>query len=131
MLNNVQIQGRIGNEIEIRVTKNMHRFARMSLAVGRDLNSDGVDWINIIAWDNLADIASKYFAKGDMAIISGRLVNNRYTNKNGNEIDEIEVVANKIYFCGSKQNYMTNTGALVADDTNDDEDYVQNEDLPF
>lgn len=107
MLNHITLMGRLTVDPELRRTANGTAVASFSIACERDFASSGTeketDFINIVAWRNTAEFVSKYFSKGRMAIISGRLQMRSFTDKNGNKRVAAEVVAESIYFGDSKR----------------------------
>lgn len=107
MLNHITLMGRLTGNPELRRTANGTAVASFSIACERDFASSGTeketDFISIVAWRNTAEFVSKYFSKGRMAIISGRLQMRSYTDKNGNKRVAAEVVAESIYFGDSKR----------------------------
>lgn len=115
MLNVVALQGRLGRDPEIRQTTTGKQVATFTLACDRgrkDANGrTTADWIQIVAWDRLADFAAKWLTKGQMITVDGRLQSHTYQAKDGTNRTAVEVVANNINFCGSKAD---NAGALSA-----------------
>lgn len=107
MLNKIFIMGRLTRDPELRRTNNGTAVASFALAVDRDYkNSDGTketDFIDCVAWRNSAEFVSKYFAKGRMAVVEGRLQIRDWTDKDGNKRRSAEVVADSIYFGDSKR----------------------------
>lgn len=103
MLNHIVLQGRLTADPEIRVTPNGTSVVSFSLAVNRDYNKEETDFINCVAWRNSAEFIQKYFHKGDMMIVSGRLQIRSYTDKAGNKRTAAEVVTDNSYFGGSKK----------------------------
>ena len=108
MLNNWSGQGRLAKDIELRYTANQIPVASFSIACDRDFKpKDGgdreTDWIDIVAWNKSAEFAHKYFRKGDMMIVSGRLQTRTYEDQNGSKRKVTEVVATSINFGGSKR----------------------------
>lgn len=108
MLNHITLMGRLTVDPELRRTANGTAVASFSIACERDFASSSgtekeTDFINIVAWRNTAEFVSKYFSKGRMAIISGRLQMRSFTDKNGNKRIAAEVVAESIYFGDSKR----------------------------
>lgn len=107
MLNHITIGGRLTKDPELRRTGNGTAVASFSIACDRDFKSDGgeraTDFVDIVAWRNTAEFVSKYFAKGRMAIISGRLQIRDWTDKEGNKRRSAEVLAENVYFGDSKQ----------------------------
>ena len=102
-LNKIIIQGRLTKDVELRYTKNEKPVASFTLAVDRDGKDTGTDFINCVAWNGTATFADKYFSKGDAAIVSGRLQMRNWEDNNGNKRISAEVVADNVYFCGSKK----------------------------
>lgn len=115
MLNVVALQGRLGRDPEIRQTTTGKQVATFTLACDRgrkDANGrTTADWIQIVAWDRLADFAAKWLTKGQMITVDGRLQSRTYQAKDGTNRTAAEVVANNINFCGSKAD---NAGTLSA-----------------
>ena len=107
MLNKIILMGRLTRDPELRRTKSGTAVASFSLAVDRDYKAKGAeketDFIDIVAWRNTAEFVSKYFAKGRMAVVEGRLQVRSYTDKDGSNRRVAEVVADNIYFGDSKK----------------------------
>ena len=108
MLNHIVLMGRLTRDPELRHTTNGVPVASFRLAVDRDFaNRDtgerACDFIDIVAWRNTAEFVSKYFAKGRMAVVSGRLQMRDWTDKDGNKRTSAEVVADNVYFGDSKR----------------------------
>lgn len=115
MLNVVALQGRLARDPEIRQTTTGKQVVTFTLACDRgrkDANGrTTADWIQIVAWDRLADFAAKWLTKGQMVTVDGRLQSRTYQARDGTNRTVLEVVANNINFCGSKAD---NAGALSA-----------------
>lgn len=107
MLNRIIIMGRLTRDPELRRTQGGNAVTSFALAVDRDFKSaDGAketDFIDVVAWRNTAEFAAKYFAKGRMAVVEGRLQMRDWTDKDGNKRRSAEVVADNIYFADSKR----------------------------
>ena len=107
MLNHITLMGRLTRDPELRHTGTGTAVASFTIAVDRDFGSrDGekqTDFIDIVAWRNTAEFVSKYFAKGRMAVVSGRLQIRPWEDKDGNKRRSAEVVADNIYFGDSKR----------------------------
>ena len=107
MLNHIVLMGRLTRDPELRHTGSGIAVASFALAVDRDFKSqDGekeTDFIDIVAWRNTAEFVSKYFSKGRMAVVSGRLQIRNWTDKEGNKRRSAEVVADNIYFGDSRK----------------------------
>ena len=107
MLNKIFIMGRLTRDQELRRTQGGNAVTSFALAVDRDFKSaDGTketDFIDVVAWRNTAEFAAKYFTKGRMAVVEGRLQMRDWTDKEGNKRRIAEVVADNIYFGDSKR----------------------------
>ena len=108
MLNHITIMGRLTRDPELRRTGSGIAVASFSLAVDRDFSpKDGgekeTDFIDCVAWRQTGEFVSKYFTKGRMAVVSGRLQIRSWTDKDGNKRRTAEVVADNVYFGDSKK----------------------------
>ncbi len=108
MLNKIIIMGRLGRDPELRRTQSGTSVASFSLAVDRDFKdkSSGervTDWIDVVAWRQTAEFVSRYFTKGCMAVVEGRLQMRDWTDKDGGKRRSAEVVADNVYFGDSKK----------------------------
>ena len=107
MLNRICIMGRLTAAPELRYTQSNTPVASFTLAVDRDYQQGGsekqTDFIPCVAWRGTAEFVSKYFTKGSMAVVSGRLQLRDWTDKDGNKRRTAEVVADNIYFGESKK----------------------------
>ena len=106
MLNKCFLLGRLTKDPEIRRTNGGTAVTSFTLAVDRDFKTNGeknTDFIDVVAWRNTAEFVSKYFSKGRMAIVEGRLQIRDWTDKNGNKRRTAEVVADNVYFGDSKR----------------------------
>ncbi len=109
MLNHIVVMGRLTRDPELRRTGTGIAVASFTLAVDRDFTSkDGgereTDFIDCVAWRQTGEFVSKYFAKGRMAVVSGRLQIRSWTDKDGNKRRSAEVIADNVYFGDSKPN---------------------------
>lgn len=107
MLNHITINGRLTADPELRYTKSNTPVASFRVAVERDFGEkDGVkavDYINCVAWRASAEFVNKYFFKGSLVLVSGRLQMETYKDINGENRTSAEVVAEHVYFGESKQ----------------------------
>lgn len=105
-LNRINVMGRLTRDPELRRTQNGTAVTSFTLAVDRDFkNADGTkdtDFIDVVAWRNTAEFVSKYFSKGRMAVVEGRLQLRDWTDKDGNKRRSVEIIANSVYFADSK-----------------------------
>ena len=107
MLNHIVIMGRLTRDPELRCTGNGIAVASFTLAVDRDFASKEqgekeTDFIDCVAWRSTAEFVSKYFPRGRMACVSGRLQIRSWTDKDGNKRRNAEIVADNVYFADSK-----------------------------
>lgn len=109
MLNHIVIMGRLTRDPELRRTGSGIAVASFTLAVDRDFApKDGAeretDFIDCVVWRQTGEFVSKYFTKGRMAVVSGRLQIRGWTDKDGNKRRSAEVVADNVYFGDNKKN---------------------------
>ncbi|NCB63054.1 MAG: single-stranded DNA-binding protein [Clostridia bacterium] len=107
MLNKIFLQGRLVSDPELRHTPSGIAVASFRIAVDRDFKNKETgekqaDFINIVAWRQTGEFVSKFFTKGRMAVIEGRLQMRDYTDKENNKRTAAEVVADNVYFGDSK-----------------------------
>ena len=107
MLNKIIIMGRLTRDPELRRTGSGTAVTSFSLACDRDFKSRSgdkeTDFIEVVAWKNTAEFVSKYFGKGRMAVVDGRLQIRDWTDKDGGKRRSAEVVADNVYFADSKR----------------------------
>ena len=108
MLNKIFIMGRLTRDPELRHTQTGTAVATFSLAVDRDFKDKSTgeratDFINVVAWRQTGEFVSRYFTKGRMAVVEGRLQMRDWTDKDGNKRTTAEVVAENVYFGDSKR----------------------------
>ena len=108
MLNHITIMGRLTRDPELRRTGSGIAVASFTVAVDRDFGNREsgereTDFIDCVAWRQTGEFVSKYFTKGSMAVVSGRLQIRNWTDKDGNKRRSAEVVADNVYFGESKR----------------------------
>ena len=108
MLNHITIMGRLTRDPELRRTGSGVAVTSFTVAVDRDIgkNENGekeTDFIDCVAWRQTGEFVSKYFTKGRMAVVSGRLQIRSWTDKDGNKRRTAEVVADNVYFGDSRR----------------------------
>ena len=108
MLNKIFLMGRLARDPELRRTQTGTPVASFRLAVDRDFKDRNTgeratDWIDVVAWRQTAEFVSRYFTKGRMAVVEGRLQIRDWTDKDGNKRTTAEVVADQVYFGDSKR----------------------------
>lgn len=107
-MNSVTLMGRMTRDPELRHTQSGTPVASFTLAVDRGFASKGTgerqaDFIDIVAWRGTAEFVTKYFAKGQLAAVIGRLQIRDWTDKDGNKRRSAEVIADNVYFTGDKR----------------------------
>lgn len=142
MLNCVTLMGRLVADPELRTTTSGKTVATFRIAVDRSFVKQGeerkADFITIVAWENTANFVCRYFSKGSMIAIQGRIQTRSYEDNNGNKRTAFEVLANEVSFCGSKNESSSSNNSSSSPATpayspapDDFEEIVDDEDLPF
>lgn len=146
MLNCVTLMGRLVADPELRTTPTGKNVATFTIAVDRSFVRQGeqrqADFIRIVAWESTANFVCRYFAKGSMIAIQGRIQTRTYEDSNGAKRNAFEVIATEVSFCGSKAEGGTSATpapqvapavapAYQTASANDFEEITDDEDLPF
>ena len=138
MLNHIVLMGRLTRDPELRRTGTGIAVASFTLAVDRDYApKDGgqreTDFIDIVAWRSTAEFVSKYFSKGRMAVVEGRLQMRDWTDKKGNKRRNAEVLADNIYFGDNKKDTEDRDGRYGGEGRSSGFSEIDEEDvdLPF
>ena len=137
MLNCVTLMGRLVADPELRTTTSGKSVATFRIAVDRSFVKQGeqrqADFITIVAWGNTADFVARYFSKGSMIAIQGRIQTRSYEDNNGNKRTAFEVVATEVSFCGSKNETSPgqNQAPTYTPAPADFEEIGDDDDLPF
>ena len=121
MLNHITIMGRLTRDPELRMTQSQTQVASFTLAVDRDFGGrDGgekqADFIDCVAWRQTAEFVIKYFTKGRMAVVSGRLQSRKWEDRDGNKRVSWEVVADNVYFGDSRRDGDSNESRSFSRD---------------
>ena len=107
MLNRVIVMGRLVRDPELRRTQSGTAVTSVRIAVDRDFKDQNgekqADFFDVVAWKSTAEFVAKYFTKGRMAVVEGRLQTREWTDRNGNKRVTTEIVADTVYFADSKQ----------------------------
>lgn len=140
-LNKIIVMGRIVNDIELKKTQSGVEVCSFKVACDRDFKSaDGnkeCDFIPVVAWRNTASFLAKYFGKGRMVVVDGKLQSRQWTDKNNNKRTEWEIQAENVYFADSKQsNSGIQSSGVANENTHNnveftEEDDFSEENLPF
>jgi single-strand DNA-binding protein len=140
MLNHITIMGRLTKDPELRRTGSGVAVASFTVAADRDFGEKETDFIECVAWRQTGEFVSKYFTKGRMAVVSGRLQFRSWTDKDGNKRKTAEVVADNVYFGDSKKDESNDQSGYTGFIPNDkvpapSKDYEmltgEDEQLPF
>ena len=118
MLNKIILMGRLVKDPELRRTQSGTAVTSFRIAVDRDFKSqDGskqADFFDVVAWRNTAEFVSKYFTKGRMAVVEGRLQIRDWTDRDGGKRRSAEVIAENVYFGDSKRDSAGDYGSAPA-----------------
>ena len=119
MLNRIILMGRLTRDPELRQTQSGASVANFSLAVARDFKDKQTgekttDFIDIVAWRSSAEFVSRFFTKGRMAVVEGRLQIRDWTDKDGGKRRSAEIVADNVYFGDSKRDGAGDFGGAPA-----------------
>lgn len=130
MLNTITIMGRMTRDPELRRTESGIAVASFAVACERDYAPQGgekeTDFINVVCWRSTAEFVDKYFSKGRMAVVSGRLQIRDWTDKEGNKRRSAEILADRVYFGDSKHDNDSHEAKSDFTEVQGNED-----DLPF
>lgn len=103
MLNNVTLMGRLTKDPELRHTQNGKPVCAFTLACERDFGDRVADFFEVVAWNNTAEFVSKYFAKGQLVAVKGRLQARTWEDKHDQKRKETEIIAESVYFAEAKK----------------------------
>ena len=117
MLNKAILMGRLTRDPELRHTQNNTPVASFRLAVDRgrrsaDPNQPTADFIDIVAWNQQAEFVSRYFRKGQLVAVCGRIQTRSWTDNNGNNRNAVEVVADEVHFAEPKRDNYDSVPAM-------------------
>ena len=129
MLNRIVIMGRLTRDPELRRTGSGIAVTSFTVAVDRDFApKDGgereTDFIDCVAWRGTGEFVDKYFSKGSMAVVSGRLQIRQWTDKEGNKRRSAEILADNVYFGGSKKKSESNESEQASGGNEDAYSYA-------
>ena len=128
MLNHITIMGRLVKDPELRYTQSNIPVASFRIACDRDFGEKQTDFLDCTAWRATANFVSKYFHKGDLITIEGRLQVRDYEDRDGNKRRAFEIVTDRAYFCGGKKKDSAETDTVAK---NEFEDMDDDGELPF
>ena len=138
MLNHITAAGRLTKDPELRRTQNGVAVASFTIACDRDIKDASgnkqTDFIECVAWRNTAEFVDKYLTRGRMVIVSGRFQMREWTDKNGNNRRNAEILAENVYFADSKrtvENTEKNETKEAAQTVDFDQVEIDDDELPF
>ena len=119
MLNQIVLMGRLARDPEMRYTQSQTPVCSFRIAVDRDFaGRDGgerqTDWFDVVTWRTTAEFVSKYFTKGSMIIVSGRLHLRDWTDRDGNKRTSAEVQAERVWFGETRRSREENAGGFTS-----------------
>lgn len=104
MLNHATIQGRLTRDPELRQTQNGTPVAGFTVAWSEKYKeTEQKLFMPCVAWGKQGEFVSNYFVKGQETIVEGKLITRKWEDKNGNNRETVELIVDRIHFCGSKQ----------------------------
>jgi single-strand DNA-binding protein len=134
-LNRITIMGRLTRDPELRRTQSGAPVTSFTMAVDRDFKSQSgdkeTDFIDVVAWRQTAEFVARYFTKGRMAVVEGRLQIRDWQDNNGNKRRSAEVIADSIYFGDSKPQDAQPAVHAVNVDASDFDEIEDDPDFPF
>lgn len=133
MINKVILMGRLTRDPEMRHTNSGTPVTTFSIAIDNGYGDNKrTDFVNCLAWNKTAEFVTKYFTKGKMIIVIGRITTRSWETQDGKRAYATEVVANEVSFGESKSSQQTATQPPMQDD---DDDFTpldeEDDDLPF
>ena len=118
MYNHIAIHGRITKDIELKQTQSGVSVCNFDLAVDRSYTKQGeekqTDFFTVVCWRGLAELVSKHFHKGKEILVSGEMQSRKWTDDNGNNRTNWEVMASTVDFCGSKSSGENNSASAPS-----------------
>ena len=115
MINRAILQGRLVADPDLKHTQSGVAVVSFRIACDRDYrskdpNAQNCDFINVVAWRSTAEFIARYFTKGSLILVDGRIQVRDYTDNNGNKRNVVEVVAESVNFCGKRENNARGNG---------------------
>lgn len=137
MLNKTVIHGRLTRDVELRHTQSGTAVASFTIAWSEKYKEKEQKlFMPCVAWGNNGEFAARYFSKGQEAIAEGKLISRKWQDKDGNNRETVELIVDKLHFCGPKQDSQPNYSgsyapAAYAPNAPLEELDVDDDDLPF
>lgn len=130
MLNKAILNGRLTKAPELKQTNSGKNVCSFTIAVDRSRDREKTDFVPIVAWGKTAEFVNKWFGKGDLITIVGRIEVRNYEDKNGNKRTATEIIAEEVLFGGSKNT--TSEPEKPAESKTDQFEQIDDDgDLPF
>jgi single-strand DNA-binding protein len=130
-LNKIILMGRLTRDPELRTTQSGVSVTSFTIAVDRDFDKTATDFVDIVAWKNTAEFVSRFFTKGRMAVVSGRLQMRSWEDRDGKKRVSAEVVADNVYFGDSKREEGSSYSPPPKAAVTDFSEIGPDDDLPF
>lgn len=127
-MNKIILIGRLTKKPELKTTSNNKSVCNFSIAVNRKVNNKETDFFNCQAWEKTGEFVEKYFDKGSMISIVGRVQNRSWEDKDGKKNYITEIIVEEVYFCGSKKDSSNSSKEFSSDEMKEIED---SDELPF
>jgi single-strand DNA-binding protein len=131
MINNIVIMGRLTKDAEERKTNSGKSVCSFCVALDDRFDKEKTHFIDVIAWNNTAEFVCKYFHKGSMIAVQGRLTTRNWEDKNGSKHKAVEIVADEVSFCGDKKSDSAPMDIVPEDGEEDIIREIPGLDLPF
>lgn len=134
MINNIVIMGRLTKDAEERKTNSGKTVCGFCVALDDRFDKEKTHFVDVVAWNKTAEFICKYFHKGSMIAVQGRLATRTWEDKNGTKHKAVEIVADEVSFCGDKKSENSNSSSTIDIAPPDaDEEYrdIPVDDLPF
>ena len=133
MINRAILQGRLVADPDLKHTQSGVAVVGFRIACDRDYkskapNAQNCDFINVVAWRSTAEFIARYFTKGSLILVDGRIQVRDYTDNNGNKRNVVEVVAESVNFCGKRENNGRSNGTPGGRPQESYADYAQRRD---
>lgn len=130
MLNSAIMTGRMVADPELKTTQSNVSVTSFRIAVTRNYKANDeypTDFFNVVAWRNTAEFVTKHFRKGDLLTVQGRMEVRKYTDRDGNNREAVELVADSVYFCEKKRSDNNGNGDFEPMPVEDDFEPIADE----
>ena len=134
MLNNAIIMGRMVRDPELKYTPGNVPVCSFAVAVERDYQQEGqktTDFLTVVAWRKTAEFLAKWFTKGQMICVVGSIQTRKYKDKTGTDRTAVEIVADKVQFCGKKDSGSQNTPPPAQECSTGFDEMEDDGEIPF